>query len=104
VPSVVGQAPAQAKAALQEAGFAVRRVTRPVTDPALVGLVVQQSPGAGERAAKHSTVTITVGVGGTTTTTTTTSSTTTSPTTTTTTTTTPPAPPPAAAPGGVPGH
>ncbi|MCL2769034.1 MAG: PASTA domain-containing protein, partial [Solirubrobacterales bacterium] len=105
VPSVVGQPAGQARAALREAGFSVRRATRRVSNPALVGLVVQQSPPAGEPAQSHSTVTITVGVAGhtpgTTTTTTTTPSPTTTPTTTTTTSTTTSAvPPAAAAPGG----
>jgi eukaryotic-like serine/threonine-protein kinase len=60
VPSVVGQSEAQAQAALTSAGYSAHTVSRTVTDPAKVGVVVQQSPGAGSRPPSKS-VTIAVG-------------------------------------------
>jgi beta-lactam-binding protein with PASTA domain len=61
-PSVVGQSEAQAVATLTGAGFASNTVSRTVTDPAKVGIVVQQSPAAGHKLAAGATVTIAVGV------------------------------------------
>jgi eukaryotic-like serine/threonine-protein kinase len=60
-PSVVGQSEAQAVATLTGAGFASHTVSRTVTDPSKVGIVVQQSPEAGRKLAKGATVTIAVG-------------------------------------------
>jgi serine/threonine protein kinase len=60
-PSVVGQSEAQAVAALTSAGFASHTVSRTVTDPSKVGIVVQQSPEAGHKLAKGATVTLAVG-------------------------------------------
>ncbi len=90
IPSVVGQGEAQAQAALTAAGYTSNTVSRTVTDPSKVGIVVQQSPGAGTRPTGSKAVTIAVGALA--------QQTTTTPTTTTTTTTTPPASPPAAPP------
>jgi eukaryotic-like serine/threonine-protein kinase len=92
VPGVVGQNEAQAAAALGAAGFAPKTASAATTEPAQVGVVLQQSPTAGARAKKGATVTITVGVLGPQTTPTTP---TTTPTTTSTTTTTTAPPPPA---------
>ncbi len=61
-PSVVGQSEAQAIAALTSAGFSSNTVSRTVTDPTKVGIVVQQSPEAGHKLAAGATVTIAVGV------------------------------------------
>ncbi len=60
-PSVVGQNEAQAVATLTNAGFASNTVSRTVTDPTKVGIVVQQSPEAGHKLAKGATITIAVG-------------------------------------------
>jgi serine/threonine-protein kinase len=106
VPGVVGQGEAQAAAALGRAGFSPRTESAVTTEPAMVGVVLKQSPSGGQRARKGATVTITVGKQGARTTPTTptttprTTPTTTTPTTTpTTTTTTPTTPtPPAATP------
>ncbi len=93
VPSVVGQSEVQAVAMLTAAGFTSTTVTRTVTEPSKVGIVVQQSPVAGHKLAKGGSVTIAVGAVG--------QQTTTTPTTTTPTTSTPAAvtPTPAPAPG-----
>ena len=61
-PSVVGQSEAQAIATLTSAGFSSNTVSRNVTDPTKVGIVVQQSPEAGHKVAAGATVTIAVGV------------------------------------------
>jgi eukaryotic-like serine/threonine-protein kinase len=90
IPSVVGQGEAQAQAALTAAGYTSNTVSRTVTDPSKVGVVVQQSPGAGSRPTGSRAVTIAVGALA--------QQTTSTPTTTTPTTTTPPASPPAAPP------
>ncbi|MGC2373156.1 MAG: PASTA domain-containing protein, partial [Solirubrobacteraceae bacterium] len=90
IPSVVGQREAQAQAALTAAGYTSNTVSRTVTDPSKVGVVVQQSPGAGSRPTGSKTVTIAVGALA--------RQTTSTPTTTTPTTTTPPASAPAAPP------
>jgi serine/threonine-protein kinase len=83
VPNVVGKSEVQAVASLTAAGFASATVTRTVSEPSKVGIVVQQSPVAGHKLAKGATVTIAVGAVGqeTTTTPTTTTPTTTTPTT-----------------------
>ncbi|MGA7704262.1 MAG: Stk1 family PASTA domain-containing Ser/Thr kinase [Solirubrobacteraceae bacterium] len=60
-PSVVGQSEAQAIATLTSAGFSSNTVSRSVTDPSKVGIVVQQSPEAGHKVAAGATVTIAVG-------------------------------------------
>jgi eukaryotic-like serine/threonine-protein kinase len=82
VPEVVGQDETQAAAALGRAGFNPKSVSRTVTDPNQVGIVLKQSPAGGQMAARGATVTIAVGAlaqegTGTTTTTTTPSTTTT---------------------------
>ncbi|MEA3018644.1 MAG: eukaryotic-like serine/threonine-protein kinase [Actinomycetota bacterium] len=61
VPEVRGMTESDAVAKLQAAGFRVAKQTR--TDPARDGIVIDQSPGAGQSAARGSTVTITVGQG-----------------------------------------
>jgi beta-lactam-binding protein with PASTA domain len=61
IPSVVGQSEVQAVAALTNAGFTSHTVQRTVTEPAKVGIVVQQSPAAGHKLAKGGEVTIAVG-------------------------------------------
>jgi eukaryotic-like serine/threonine-protein kinase len=95
VPGVVGQNEAQAAAALGRAGFTPTTVPATTTEPTQVGVVLKQSPGAGRRARRGATVTITVGTLGTPTgpTGTTAPTTPTPPPTTTTTTTPPPAAP-----------
>jgi serine/threonine-protein kinase len=101
VPSVVGQGEAQAAAELGRAGFTPKTASATTAEPTLVGVVLKQSPGAGQRAQRGATVTITVGALGTPTGHTTPTTPKTTPTTTTPTTTTPtttpatPAPPPA---------
>jgi eukaryotic-like serine/threonine-protein kinase len=92
VPNVVGAAEAAAAAALKHAGFTTKTEPHPTSEPAQVGVVLEQSPGQGSKARKGTTVTIAVGVLSTPTTTTPTTSTPTT-TTTTTTTTAPPTPP-----------
>ena len=89
VPNVVGQSEEQAVAALTAQGFAHETVTRTVTDPTKNGIVVQQSPAAGAKAAKGASVTLAVGKLAPQTTSTPTSA-------------TPPPTPPAAAPGPTP--
>jgi eukaryotic-like serine/threonine-protein kinase len=89
VPDVVGAADAAAMAALQHAGFKVVSEPHASAEQSQVGVVLEQSPAAGAKARKGTTVTVEVGALTPTTTTTTT------PTTTTTTTTTAPATPPA---------
>ena len=77
IPGVVGLTQSEATAALQDAGFEV--AVQEVSDATKVGRVIAQSPSGGTRAARGSTVTITVGrlpVGGTTTSTTATTTTT----------------------------
>jgi eukaryotic-like serine/threonine-protein kinase len=101
VPGVVGQGEAQAAAELGRAGFTPKTASATTAEPSLVGLVLKQSPGAGQRARRGSTVTITVGTLGTPTSHTTpsttpkTTPTATTPTTTPTTTPSTPTPPPA---------
>jgi serine/threonine-protein kinase len=87
VPNVVGKSEALASAKLGEVGLTPKPVSTTTTEPARVGMVLGQSPAAGTRSRKGSTVTIKIGVLGTPTTPTT-------PTTTTPTTTLPAAPAP----------
>ncbi|MBA2569224.1 MAG: PASTA domain-containing protein [Actinobacteria bacterium] len=61
VPDVVGETETAADRILRDAGFTVRVVDRPVTDPAQDGLVVQQDPRAGTRVQGTTQVTIHVG-------------------------------------------
>jgi beta-lactam-binding protein with PASTA domain/predicted Ser/Thr protein kinase len=79
VPNVVGLTAEEATARLERDGFSVIRRNRTTVDPAEDGVVVDQSPGAGEDAAPGDPVTIEVGrfVGGSTSSTTTTTTTTT---------------------------
>jgi serine/threonine-protein kinase len=98
VPEVVGQSETQAAAALGRAGFNPKSVSRGVSNPAQVGVVLKQSPAGGHSAANGATVTIAVGVLEEAKSTGTSTTSTTTPSTTTTTTTTGQAPnPPAAA-------
>jgi membrane peptidoglycan carboxypeptidase len=61
VPNVVGMTVDQAEAALRQAGFRAERQTQDTTDPAQVGFVIAQNPGAGGFAKPGDRVTITVG-------------------------------------------
>jgi serine/threonine-protein kinase len=61
VPSVVGDTPAQATTALQQAGFKVSQSTGPASTPSGNGTVISQSPNAGTKAARGSTVSIVIG-------------------------------------------
>jgi serine/threonine-protein kinase len=61
VPGVVGQNETQAAGALGAAGFKPKAVSHAVSEPSQVGIVLKQSPAAGQRARKGATVTITVG-------------------------------------------
>jgi serine/threonine-protein kinase len=61
VPDGVGKTEAAADRTLRDAGFTVRVVDRPVTDPAQQGLVVEQDPAAGTRVQGTTQVTIYVG-------------------------------------------
>jgi penicillin-binding protein 1A len=61
VPRVIGMSQSAATSALTSAGFTVRIVSKIVTDPTKVGLVVTQDPAGGTTADQGSTVTITVG-------------------------------------------
>jgi beta-lactam-binding protein with PASTA domain len=61
VPEVLGQNETQAAAALGRAGFNPKAVTRAVSDPAQVGIVLKQSPAGGHTAPRGATVTIAVG-------------------------------------------
>jgi serine/threonine-protein kinase len=77
VPNVVGAAEAVAAAALQHAGFTSKPEPRTTSEQAQAGVVLEQSPAAGTRARKGTTVTIVVGKLAATTTPTTTTTTTT---------------------------
>jgi beta-lactam-binding protein with PASTA domain len=92
VPNVVGAAEAAAAAALKHAGFKVKTEPHATSEPAQMGVVLEQSPEQATKARKGTTVTIAIGT--LTTPTTPTTPTTTPTTTTTTTTTTAPATPP----------
>ena len=83
---VVGSGAAQAGAELGAAGYNVTSITQPVTDPAKNDRVIAQTPAAGTKVKRGSTVTITVGAFSGSTTTTTATTTTTPPAATTTTT------------------
>jgi len=61
VPDVTGQAEAEARRALAQAGFTVRTVDQPTSDPAENGIVVKQSPAGGGQAPAGSQITISVG-------------------------------------------
>ncbi|MGH9034647.1 MAG: Stk1 family PASTA domain-containing Ser/Thr kinase [Acidimicrobiia bacterium] len=61
VPSVVGLTQSEATAVLQDAGFQVATQDVTTLDATKVGRVISQSPSAGTRAGKNSTVTITIG-------------------------------------------
>lgn len=61
VPDVVGETEAAADRILRNAGFTVRVVDRPVTDPGQQGLVVEQDPRAETRVQGTTQVTIFVG-------------------------------------------
>jgi eukaryotic-like serine/threonine-protein kinase len=61
VPDVVGETEVAADRILRDAGFTVRVVGRPVTDPGRDGLVVEQDPRAGARVQGTTRVTIYVG-------------------------------------------
>jgi serine/threonine-protein kinase len=97
VPAVTGQGEASASAALGGAGLKPKVVTAPTSDPARVGAVIKQSPVAGRRVRKGSTVTLTIGTEAQQTSSTPTGTQTTPSTTPTTTGTTSASPPPAAA-------
>jgi beta-lactam-binding protein with PASTA domain len=94
VPDLIGDSPQAAASALSSAGLSVQQSTQTTSKAAQDGLVISQSPAAGQMVPKGSTVDIAVGkykrsTKTSTSTTTTPTSTTTTPTTTTTTTTTP---------------
>ncbi len=59
--NVVNSGAAQAGAELGAAGYNVTSITQPVTDPAKNGRVIAQTPAAGTKVKRGSTVTITVG-------------------------------------------
>jgi serine/threonine-protein kinase len=61
VPNVQGKTAAVATTKLTAAGFKVNNATRTVTDKALNGIVVSESPAGGTTQQKNSTVTIVVG-------------------------------------------
>jgi serine/threonine-protein kinase len=61
VPDVTGEDEASATADLQNAGFTVDSVDSATSDPSEDGVVLDESPSGGSRAADGSTVTITVG-------------------------------------------
>jgi eukaryotic-like serine/threonine-protein kinase len=65
VPDVTTSQPtaADARTTLTQAGLKVKTTKRTVTDPALNGKVVAQTPAAGQDVAKGSTVTIVIGTG-----------------------------------------
>jgi beta-lactam-binding protein with PASTA domain len=62
VPDVVDQTEADARDALEAAGFRVRVVEEGAPDPESVGLVLRQVPVAGREAPPGAQVTIVVGV------------------------------------------
>lgn len=61
IPDVVGQAEAEARRALAQAGFTVRTVDQQTADGAQNGIVVEQTPVGGEQAAAGSQIVIYVG-------------------------------------------
>ena len=64
IPDVTGQPADQAEAALTAAGFRVDRKEEDTDDPTKVGVVLSQSPGAGENAKPGDKVTIVIGRAG----------------------------------------
>ncbi len=62
VPDVAGEDEATATQRLEQAGFTVRVITQDTSDPAEDGIVLTQSPPAGDRLAAAGRVTITVGL------------------------------------------
>jgi serine/threonine-protein kinase len=98
VPELVGVAEARAVAALKQDGLKSRKVSRPASEQAQVGVVLEQSPVAGAHVRKGATVEITVGVLAAETTPTTSTPTTSTPTTSTPTTSTPTTTSPASTP------
>jgi beta-lactam-binding protein with PASTA domain/predicted Ser/Thr protein kinase len=86
VPNVEGEAEVAAEATLKHAGFKSAVQTRPTSEAAQVGVVLEQTPAGATRARKGTTVTLVVGM---------VAPSATTPTTTTTTTTTATTPPPA---------
>ncbi len=65
VPNIIGKSEALAGAALGEASLKPQTVSQTTTEQSQVGVVLRQSPAAGTKVAKGSTVTIAVGVLGT---------------------------------------
>lgn len=61
VPDVRRQEVPTAHSTLRAAGFSVRTVERPTTDPAEDGIVLEQTPRGGQRVPRRSQVTIVVG-------------------------------------------
>lgn len=61
IPDVVGQAEADARRALIQAGFTVQTLDQPTVDAAENGIVLKQQPAGGGRAAAGSQITIYVG-------------------------------------------
>ena len=61
VPDVVGMSKAEAKAALELAGFVVEVIEQHVSDTGNVGIVLDQDPAGGTKMLQGTTVTITVG-------------------------------------------
>ncbi len=61
VPGVVGETASQAKSDLIAAGFKVREVKTPVTDPTQAGLVQSQTPSGNSQTGQGATVTIYIG-------------------------------------------
>jgi serine/threonine-protein kinase len=92
VPNVVGESEASAAAALGAAGLTPKISSVNTSDPAKVGVVLNQRPAGGHRARKGATVILSVGTAGAKTPTTPTTSTPTTPTTSTPTSTTTPPP------------
>jgi penicillin-binding protein 1A len=61
VPDVIGMSQRNATAALEAAGYVVEVVEKHVSDPANVGVVLNQDPAGGEKLLQGAAVTITVG-------------------------------------------
>jgi eukaryotic-like serine/threonine-protein kinase len=61
IPDVTGDGEADARTALTDAGYKVRVQRQQTSDPTQVGKVISQSPAAGQRRTKGSTVTIVIG-------------------------------------------
>jgi eukaryotic-like serine/threonine-protein kinase len=97
LPSVIGESEVSAIATLEKAGFKAKTFNEATSEATQVGMVLKQSPVAGAKARKGTTVTLDIGALSPSTTTTPTTTTPTTPSTTTTTTTTTTTPPPAGA-------